>query len=45
MKKKYEDMTVAEGLIAALEQAVDYEKGKTITGVTSHKISIAPLPH
>jgi putative transcriptional regulator len=45
MNKKYKEMTVGEGLITALEQAVDYEKGKKITGVTSRKISIAPLPH
>jgi putative transcriptional regulator len=45
MKKRYKDMTVGEGLITALEQAVDYEKGKDVKGVTSRKISIAPLPH
>ncbi len=45
MKKKYKDMTVGEGLITALEQAIDYERGKPVKGVTSRKISIAPLPH
>ena len=45
MKKKYKDMTVGEGLITALEQAVDYEKGKDVKGVRSRRISIAPLPH
>ena len=45
MNNKYKEMTVSEGLIAALEQAVDYEKGKNVAGVTSRKISIAPLPH
>ncbi len=45
MKKKYKDMTVGEGLITALGQAIDYEKGKKVKGVTSRKISIAPLPH
>ncbi len=45
MKKKYKDMTVGEGLITALQQAIDYEKGKNVKGVTSRKISIAPLPH
>jgi putative transcriptional regulator len=44
-EKEYKDMTVGEGLIAALRQAVDYEKGKKVTGVKSTKISIAPLPH
>jgi putative transcriptional regulator len=43
--KNYKDMTVGEGLIAALQQAVDYEKGKQVKGVKSTKISIAPLPH
>jgi len=45
MKKKYKDMTVGEGLVTALEQAIDYEKGKNVEGVTTRKISIAPLPH
>lgn len=45
MTKKYKEMTVGEGLINALEQAVDYEKGKPVKGVTTRKISIAPLPH
>ena len=45
MTKKYKDMTVGEGLITALQQAIDYEKGKTVKGVMSRKISIAPLPH
>jgi len=44
MKKNYKDMTVGEGLITALEQAVDYEKGKKVIGITSRKMSIAPLP-
>jgi putative transcriptional regulator len=39
------NLTFGEGLIAALEQAVDYEKGKEVKGVKSRKISIAPLPH
>lgn len=38
-------MTVGEGLITALEQAIDYEKGVSAKGVKSRKISIAPLPH
>ncbi len=45
MRKKYKDykeMTVGEGLITALEQAVDYEKDKKITGVTSRKVTIGP---
>jgi putative transcriptional regulator len=45
MIKKYKDMTVGEGLITALQQAIDYERGKPVEGVTSRKISIAPLPH
>ncbi len=45
MKKEYKDMAVGEGLITALEQAIDYEKGKNVKGVKSRKISIAPLPH
>ena len=44
-KKKYSDMTVGEGIITALEQAIDFEKGKEVRGVKSRKISIAPLPH
>ena len=43
--KDYKEMTVGEGLVAALQQAVDYEKGKHVKGVKSTKISIAPLPH
>ena len=42
--KEYKDMTVGEGLITALEQAIDYEKGKNVKGVKSRKISIAPYP-
>jgi putative transcriptional regulator len=45
MKKDYKDMTVGEGLITALEQAVEFEKGANVKGVTSRKISIAPIPH
>ncbi len=45
MKKEYKDMTVGEGLITALEQAIDFEKGKNANGARSRKISIAPLPH
>ncbi len=44
MKKRYEDMSVGEGIITALEQAIDYEKGKKIKGVKVRKASIAPLP-
>ncbi len=44
-ESKYKDITVGEGLIAALQQAIDYEKGKIVEGVKSTKISIAPLPH
>ncbi|MDQ1351300.1 MAG: putative transcriptional regulator [Acidobacteriota bacterium] len=44
MKKAYKDMSVGEGLINALEQAVDFEKGKKVKGVTTRKMSIAPLP-
>ncbi|MCP4146143.1 MAG: hypothetical protein GY757_00195 [bacterium] len=35
MKKKYQDMSIGEGLITALEQAVDYENGKKVEGVKS----------
>jgi putative transcriptional regulator len=45
MKNKYKNLTVGEGLISALEQAVDYEKGKKVKGVKSNKIIVAPLPH
>lgn len=45
MKKEYKDMTVGEGLITALGQAIEYEKGRSVKGVKSRKISIAPLPH
>ena len=44
MKKRYEDMSVGEGIMTALEQAIDYEKGKEIKGVKVRKVSIAPLP-
>ena len=44
-ESKYKDITVGEGLITALQQAIDYEKGKIVEGVKSTKISIAPLPH
>jgi len=44
-EKEYKDLTVGEGLISALQQAVDYEKGKKVNGIKSTKISIAPLPH
>lgn len=45
MSKEYEDMTVGEGLITALKQAVDYEKGKKTKGVKVRKISVTPLAH
>jgi putative transcriptional regulator len=38
-------MTVGEGVITALQQAIDYEKSKNAKGVKTRKISIAPLPH
>jgi len=38
MKKKYEDMTVVEGLISSLEQAIDYEKGIKVKGVKSNAV-------
>ena len=44
MKKKYEDMSTGEGLIAALEQAIDFEKDKKVEGVKTRKILVAPLP-
>jgi len=45
MKKKYEDMTIAEGLISSLEQAIDYEKGIKVKGVKSNTVTVAPLTH
>ncbi len=42
--KKYKDMSVGEGLITALRQAVDYEKGKEVKGVKTRTITVAPLP-
>lgn len=44
-KKEYKDMTVGEGLITALEQAIDFEKGENVEGVKTRKLAIAPLPH
>lgn len=43
-KKKYEDMTVGEGIIEGLKQAVDYEKGKKAKGVRVRKYAVEPLP-
>ncbi|PKL16349.1 MAG: transcriptional regulator [Spirochaetae bacterium HGW-Spirochaetae-5] len=45
MAKLYKDLSVGESLITALEQAIDYEKGKIVKGVKKDKISVAPLPH
>ncbi len=42
--KNYKDMSVGEGLITALRQAVDYEKGKEVKGVKTRTITVAPLP-
>ncbi len=36
--KNYKDMSVGEGLITALRQAVDYEKGKEVKGVSAQQI-------
>ncbi len=45
MKKDYKDMTVGEGLITALKQAIEYEQNRNVAGVTSRKIAVAPVPH
>jgi len=45
MKKKYEDMSIGEGLITALEQAIEYEKGKKVPNVKTRTITIEPIPH
>jgi len=45
MTKSYKKLSVGEGLITALEQAVDYEKGKRVKGIKSNTIRVAPLPH
>ena len=45
MTKSYKKLSVGEGLITALEQAIDFEKGKKVKGVKRNKISVAPLPH
>ncbi len=44
MKNNYKDISVAEGLIHSLEDAIKYEKGKKVKGVKTNSISIAPLP-
>ena len=44
MKKKYKDMTVGEGLITALQQAIDYEKGKNVQGSKKIKKVIGDRP-
>ena len=45
MSKQYNEMSVGEGLITALEQAIEFEKGKRTKGTKITKVSIAPLPH
>ena len=45
MSKKYKGLSTGEELITALEQAVEYEKGKKVKGVTRYKIKVKPLPH
>lgn len=45
MSKSYKNLSTGEGLITALEQAIDYEKGKEIKGVKTNKVAVAPLPH
>ncbi len=36
--KKYENLSVGQVLISALEEAVDYEKGSLKKGIKSRKI-------
>ncbi len=43
MNRKYKDMTVGEGLITALQQAVDYEKGTTTEEVKQGKSRLLPF--
>ena len=38
MKEKYKNMTVAQGLIHALNEAVKYESGEYVEGVQVHHI-------
>lgn len=38
-------MTVGEGLIDSLDQAIKYETGKKVRGVKTQTITVAPLPH
>lgn len=43
MDKQYKDMSVGEGLIEALKQAVEYEKWDGVKGVASGKITITQM--
>ena len=45
MSKKYTRLSTGEELMTALEQAVEYEKGKKVKGVRRYKIKVKPLPH
>lgn len=44
MKKNYKDLSIGEGIISSLEEAIKYEKGEKIKGLKSHSYTVAPLP-
>lgn len=45
MKKNYKSLTIGEGIINSLEEAIKFEKGEKPIGLKSHTISVAPLPN
>lgn len=44
MKKNYKNLSIGEGIINSLEEAIKHEKGEKTKGFKSHTIYVAPLP-
>jgi len=44
MKRNYKNLTIGEGIINSLEEAIKYEKDEKPKGAKTHTIIVAPLP-
>lgn len=45
MENNYQDVSIGEGIISSLEEAIKYEKGEAVKGAKSHSLTVAPLPN
>jgi len=44
MRKKGDNLSIGNGIITSLKQAIEFEKGKKVPGVKSNKISMHLYP-